>query len=69
MSNRRATAPAGGHARWGDIAGGVSSAFVLVPQALAYATLAGLPPERGLYVAILAPLAAAFFASSPYLGT
>lgn len=42
---------------------------MLVPQALAYAQLAGLPPYRGLYVAALAPLAAAFFASSPYLGT
>lgn len=53
----------------GDLVGGVSAAFVLVPQALAYATLAGMPAERGLYVAALAPLAAAIFASSPYLGT
>jgi SulP family sulfate permease len=28
-----------------------------------------MPPERGLYVAALAPIAAAFLASSPYLGT
>lgn len=28
-----------------------------------------MPAENGLYVAALAPLAAAFFASSPYLGT
>ena len=42
---------------------------MLVPQALAYAVLAGMPAERGLHVAALAPIAAAFFASSPYLGT
>ncbi|MGH9036555.1 MAG: SulP family inorganic anion transporter, partial [Acidimicrobiia bacterium] len=35
----------------------------------AYAVLAGMPAERGLHVAALAPIAAAFFASSPYLGT
>lgn len=53
----------------GDLAGGISAAFVLIPQALAYAVLAGVPAERGLYVAALAPVAAAFLASSPYLGT
>jgi SulP family sulfate permease len=53
----------------GDLIGGVSAAFVLVPQALAYAVLAGMPPERGLHVAALAPIAAALCASSPYLGT
>ena len=59
--------------RWrvdpGDIVGGISAAFILIPQALAYAVLAGMPAERGLHVAALAPIAAAFFASSPYLGT
>jgi SulP family sulfate permease len=53
----------------GDIIGGISAAFVLIPQALAYAVLAGMPAERGLHVAAVAPIAAAFFASSPYLGT
>ncbi|MGH2627633.1 MAG: SulP family inorganic anion transporter, partial [Anaerolineales bacterium] len=53
----------------GDLIGGISAAFVLIPQALAYALLAGMPAERGLHVAALAPIAAAFFASSPYLGT
>jgi hypothetical protein len=48
---------------------GVSVAFVLIPQALAYAQLAGMPPQHGLYAAILPPIAAAFFASSPYLQT
>lgn len=52
-----------------DAIAGVSVAFVLVPQSLAYAQLAGLPPERGLYAAALAPVVAAFGASSPYLQT
>jgi SulP family sulfate permease len=53
----------------GDVVAGVSVALVLVPQALAYAQVAGMPPERGLYAATFAPIAAALFASSPYLQT
>ncbi|MGH9022817.1 MAG: SulP family inorganic anion transporter, partial [Acidimicrobiia bacterium] len=53
----------------GDFGAGISTALVLIPQSLAYARLAGLPPERGLYVAVLAPLPAALLASYPYLGT
>ena len=53
----------------GDVVAGVSVALVLIPQALAYAQLAGMPPHTGLYAAALAPIAAAFFASSPYLQT
>jgi SulP family sulfate permease len=52
-----------------ELGAGISVAFVLVPQSLAYAQLAGLPPERGLYAAALAPIAASFAASSPYLQT
>lgn len=67
--------PAGGWAasvprpHAGDVLAGLSVAFVLIPQALAYAQLAGMPPQHGLYAAILPPIAAAFFASSPYLQT
>lgn len=53
----------------GDLIAGVSVALVLVPQALAYAQLAGMPAYRGLYAAALPPIAAALFASSPYLQT
>jgi SulP family sulfate permease len=53
----------------GDVIAGVSVAFILIPQALAYAQLAGMPAQHGLYAAILPPIAAAFFASSPYLQT
>jgi SulP family sulfate permease len=44
-------------------------ATILVPQAMAYADVAGLPPSVGLVTAAVAPIAAALFASSPYLQT
>lgn len=43
--------------------------MVGVPQSLAYAELAGMPPVVGLYAGALPPIAAAMFASSPYLQT
>ncbi|MEE8267779.1 MAG: SulP family inorganic anion transporter [Gemmatimonadales bacterium] len=51
----------------GDVVAGLSVASILIPQAVAYAALAGMPPQHGLYAAALPPLAAAFFASSRYL--
>lgn len=53
----------------GDVVAGVSVALVLVPQAMAYATIAGLEPVHGLYAAAVAPLAGALVGSSPYLQT
>jgi sulfate permease, SulP family len=53
----------------GDLVAGVTVALVLVPQSIAYAALAGLPPEVGLYAAAAAPLLAAPVGSSPYLQT
>ncbi len=52
-----------------DLVAGVSVAVVLIPQAMAYAELAGLPPQVGLFAAALPPLLAAPFVSSPYLQT
>ena len=52
-----------------DVVAGVSVALVLIPQSLAYAELAGLPPHVGLFAAALPPLLAALFVSSPYLQT
>ena len=43
----------------GDVIAGVSVALLLVPQAVAYADLAGLPAHVGLYAAALPPIAAA----------
>ncbi len=53
----------------GDLLAGISVALVLIPQALAYADLAGMPSHYGLFAAALPPIVAAFFASSPYLQT
>ncbi|MDP9442147.1 MAG: SulP family inorganic anion transporter, partial [Actinomycetota bacterium] len=53
----------------GDLVAGVSVALILVPQAMAYAQLAGLPPIQGLYAAAAAPILASFVGSSPYLQT
>lgn len=52
-----------------DLIAGLSVALVLIPQSLAYAELAGMPPERGLYAAAIPLLVAAPLASSPYLQT
>ncbi|MBV7256171.1 STAS domain-containing protein [Pacificimonas sp. WHA3] len=50
-----------------DIVAGLILAVLLVPQAMAYATLAGLPPEVGLYTAIAPPLIYACLGTSPYV--
>ncbi len=52
-----------------DLVAGLSVALVLIPQSLAYAELAGLPAFYGLYAAAVPPIAAALFASSPFLQT
>lgn len=52
-----------------DVTAGLSVALVLIPQALAYAEIAGVPSYVGLYAAALPPIVAAFVASSPYLQT
>ncbi len=50
-----------------DILAGLSGTIILVPQAVAYATIAGLPPEFGLYTAIVPVIIAALFGSSWHL--
>ena len=52
-----------------DVVAGVSVALILIPQSMAYAELAGLPPHHGLYAATFPLIVAAFLASSPYLQT
>lgn len=50
-----------------DIIAGTTVTLVLVPQAMAYAQLAGLPAYIGLYAAFLVPIVAAIFGSSRQL--
>jgi SulP family sulfate permease len=50
-----------------DISAGLIIAIMLVPQAIAYAFLAGLPPEAGLFASLLPLLAYALLGSSPTL--
>lgn len=52
-----------------DIISGVTVALVLIPQSMAYAQLAGLPPYYGLYAAFLPPMVAVAFGSSHQLAT
>jgi MFS superfamily sulfate permease-like transporter len=52
-----------------DMIAGFTVALVLIPQSMAYAQLAGLPPYYGLYAAFLPPMTAALFGSSRQLAT
>ncbi len=51
-----------------DLLAGAITAVLLVPQAMAYAVVAGLPPEVGLYASVLPALAYALFGTSAYVG-
>ena len=48
----------------GDLVAAVIVTIMLIPQSLAYALLAGLPPEMGLYASILPLVAYAIFGTS-----
>ncbi len=52
-----------------DILAGLTVALVLIPQSMAYAELAGLPPYYGLYASFLPPMIAAVLGSSRQLAT
>ncbi|PCH61140.1 MAG: sodium-independent anion transporter [Gammaproteobacteria bacterium] len=47
-----------------DVVAGIITGLILIPQALAYASLAGLPAHIGLYASLLPPMVYAIFASS-----
>lgn len=47
-----------------DLTAGVITAILLVPQGMAYALLAGLPPQTGLYASIVPPAVYALFGTS-----
>ncbi len=52
-----------------DFVSGLTVALVLIPQSMAYAQLAGLPPYYGLYASFLPPMVASLFGSSRQLAT
>ncbi|WP_052166359.1 SulP family inorganic anion transporter [Methylobacter tundripaludum] len=47
-----------------DVFAGIITAILLVPQGIAYAILAGLPPQLGLYASILPPVLYALLGTS-----
>ncbi len=50
-----------------DLIAGLTGAVVVLPQGIAFATIAGLPPEYGLYTAMVTPIIASLFGSSFHL--
>lgn len=50
-----------------DTVAGAIGAVVVLPQGVAFATIAGMPPEYGLYAAIVPAVVAALFGSSWHL--
>ncbi|MBI9086279.1 MAG: sulfate permease [Desulfobacterales bacterium] len=50
-----------------DLFAGMTGAFIVLPQGVSFAMIAGLPAEYGLYAAIVPPIIAALFGSSLHL--
>jgi len=50
-----------------DFIAGLTGAIIVLPQSVAFATIAGMPPEYGLYTAMVVPIIAALFGSSFHL--
>ncbi len=50
-----------------DLIAGFTGAVIVLPQGVAFAAIAGLPPEYGLYTAMITPIIAALFGSSRHL--
>src|SRR5512145_132949 len=55
--------------RWlrSDIVAGLTAAAVVIPKAMAYATIAGLPVQVGLYTALIPPVIYALLGTSRVL--
>lgn len=51
----------------GDLQAGFTNAVIVLPQGIAYALIAGLPPQFGLYAAIVPAIVAALLGSSRHL--
>ncbi|WP_404325716.1 SulP family inorganic anion transporter [Cobetia sp. UIB-001] len=50
-----------------DLIAGLSGAVLVLPQGVAYALIAGLPPAHGLYAAIVVAIIAGLFGSSRHM--
>ncbi|HQR60704.1 MAG TPA: sulfate permease [Methylophilaceae bacterium] len=50
-----------------DLLAGLTGALIVLPQGVAFATIAGLPPQYGLYAAMVPAIVAALFGSSWHL--
>ncbi len=50
-----------------DLLAGLTGAIVVLPQGVAFATIAGMPPEYGLYAGMIPAIVAALFGSSWHL--
>jgi sulfate permease, SulP family len=50
-----------------DVLAGLTGGLILVPQGVAFATIAGMPPAYGLYAAMLPAIVAALWGSSWHL--
>jgi len=50
-----------------DFSAGLTGAIVVLPQGVAFATIAGMPPQYGLYAGMIPAIIAALFGSSRHL--
>ena len=50
-----------------DSMAGLTGAIIVLPQGIAFAAIAGMPPIYGLYTAMITPIIAALFGSSMHL--
>lgn len=50
-----------------DLLAGLTGAVIVLPQGVAFAIIAGLPPQYGIYTSIITPIIAALFGSSLHL--
>ena len=44
-----------------DLIAGITGTIIVIPQAVAFAMIAGLPPVYGFYTAMITPIVAALF--------
>jgi len=50
-----------------DLMAGLTGAIIVLPQGVAFATIAGMPPQYGLYAGMVPAIVAALFGSSRHL--